>query len=254
MSSVESIDVEKVRKYNEELKGLREQSSRLVVQIEMSSNELKTLCAELSAELGIEVNETNIEEVYESELSKLNMALNTGTAVLEKIKNDTSGVTVGGAVQPQHVASQQRVAVASNPVQQTVGSAMVQAQPQMQTAQQVMQTPQQQIQTQPAASQPQVQPQIQTPPMMGQQVQQMQTAQSVAQTQQSSTGTMFMPTMPVFVSNGTPSNNAGNSNNSHNSQPSFFGAASPIGGVNNMGDIMQQMLKESSSDAQMLDF
>lgn len=79
----------------------------------------------------------------------------------------------------------------------------------------------------------------------------MQTAQPVAQTQQSSTGTMFMPTMPGFVSNGTPSNNAGNSNNN---QPSFFGAASPIGGVNNMGDIMQQMLKESSSDAQMLDF
>lgn len=239
MSSVESIDVEKVRKYNEELKGLREQSSRLGVQIEMSSNELKTLCAELSTELGIEVNETNIEEVYESELSKLNMALNTGTAVLEKIKNDTSGVTVGGAVQSQQVASQQRVAVASNPVQQTVGSVMVQVQPQIQTAQQVMQTPQ---------------PQIQTQPMMAQQVQQMQTAQSVAQTQQSSTGTMFMPTMPGFVSNGTPSNNAGNSNNSHNSQPSFFGAASPIGGVNNMGDIMQQMLKESSSDAQMLDF
>lgn len=95
---VQGVDIEQVKQYNSQLKGYKEQASRITAQIDYSKAELTNLCNELTAELGKQVTPENIEEVYNEFMSNLKSTLDTGTTILAQIANDG---------QTQSVASQQ---------------------------------------------------------------------------------------------------------------------------------------------------
>lgn len=85
---VQGVDIEQVKKYNSQLKGYKEQASRITAQIDYSKAELTNLCNELTAELGKQVTPENIEEVYNEFMSNLKSTLDTGTTILTQIAND----------------------------------------------------------------------------------------------------------------------------------------------------------------------
>lgn len=134
---VQGVDIEQVKKYNSQLKGYKEQASRITAQIDYSKAELTNLCNELTAELGKQVTPENIEEVYNEFMSNLKSTLDTGTTILTQIAND-------GQTQPASQVAPQ--------VTNTVGA--------MPTFQQAQQS------ATPVA--PQINPQVAPQPTMGQ--------------------------------------------------------------------------------------
>lgn len=134
---VQGVDIEQVKKYNSQLKGYKEQASRITAQIDYSKAELTNLCNELTAELGKQVTPENIEEVYNEFMSNLKSTLDTGTTILTQIAND-------GQAQPASQVAPQ--------VTNTVGA--------MPTFQQAQQS------ATPVA--PQINPQVAPQPTMGQ--------------------------------------------------------------------------------------
>lgn len=127
---VQGVDIEQVKKYNSQLKGYKEQASRITAQIDYSKAELTNLCNELTAELGKQVTPENIEEVYNEFMSNLKSTLDTGTTILTQIAND-------GQTQPASQAAPQVNPQMINPVGVTpVGANSVGAMPTFQQAQQ----------------------------------------------------------------------------------------------------------------------
>lgn len=127
---VQGVDIEQVKKYNSQLKGYKEQASRITAQIDYSKAELTNLCNELTAELGKQVTPENIEEVYNEFMSNLKSTLDTGTTILTQIAND-------GQAQPASQVAPQVNPQMINPVGATpVGANSVGAMPTFQQAQQ----------------------------------------------------------------------------------------------------------------------
>lgn len=136
---VQGVDIEQVKKYNSQLKGYKEQASRITAQIDYSKAELTNLCNELTAELGKQVTPENIEEVYNEFMSNLKSTLDTGTTILTQIANDGQAQPASQVV-PQAVPQVNPQMV--NPVGATpVGANTVGAMPTFQQAQQSV-TPQ----------------------------------------------------------------------------------------------------------------
>lgn len=138
---VQGVDIEQVKKYNSQLKGYKEQASRITAQIDYSKAELTNLCNELTAELGKQVTPENIEEVYNEFMSNLKSTLDTGTTILTQIANDG-----------QTQATPQVTPQVNSQITNTVG-----AMPTFQQAQQA---------ATPVA--PQINPQVAPQPTMGQ--------------------------------------------------------------------------------------
>lgn len=130
---VQGVDIEQVKKYNSQLKGYKEQASRITAQIDYSKAELTNLCNELTAELGKQVTPENIEEVYNEFMSNLKSTLDTGTTILTQIAND-------GQTQPASQVAPQvtpQAAPQVNPQMiNPVGATPVGAMPTFQQAQQ----------------------------------------------------------------------------------------------------------------------
>lgn len=131
---VQGVDIEQVKQYNSQLKGYKEQASRITAQIDYSKAELTNLCNELTAELGKQVTPENIEEVYNEFMSNLKSTLDTGTTILTQIAND-------GQAQP--VTPQQPIGnpvgangVGATPVGNPLGANTVGTAPTFQQAQQ----------------------------------------------------------------------------------------------------------------------
>ena len=87
------INIESVKQYNASLKQYKDASAKLTAEIEFNERELKTLCEQLTRELGVEVTVENIDKIYEEQVQKINQALETGTAILSKIEQEASGAT-----------------------------------------------------------------------------------------------------------------------------------------------------------------
>lgn len=111
------INIEEVKKYNDSIKYYKDQSARLSVEIEMNEKELKQLCEQLTAELGVEVTPDNIEQVYNEQVQKINQTLTTGNAVLEKIKTESQQVKAA----PVNVQAQTPVQTPVQPSMQSAG-------------------------------------------------------------------------------------------------------------------------------------
>lgn len=133
---LQGIDLGQVRQYNSALKTYKDQSASLNAEIEYTNNEIDSLCAQLTQELGIQVTRDNIEQVYNDEVAKINSTLQSGNAVLAKIASEeqnrannnivgnTSGAggNVGATAATTNIPTPQ---VVNTPVQQntaTVGN------------------------------------------------------------------------------------------------------------------------------------
>lgn len=119
---LQGIDLSQVRQYNSTLKTYKDQSASLNAEIEYTNNEIDSLCAQLTQELGIQVTRDNIEQVYKDEVAKINSALQSGNAVLAKIASEeqnransnTVGSTSGAAPQMTNTPVQQNTAPVGN--------------------------------------------------------------------------------------------------------------------------------------------
>lgn len=92
---LQGIDLNSIRQYNTTLKSYKEKAANLNAQIEYANNELVSLCNELSAELGKEVNVTNVEQIYREQVEKINSTLQSGNTVLAKIASEESALQAG---------------------------------------------------------------------------------------------------------------------------------------------------------------
>lgn len=92
---LQGIDMNQIRQYNQSLKEYREKAASINAQIQFTRQEMEKICAELTAELGTEVNEGNIEQIYAEQLDKINTTLNAGTAVLQKIAREEQTMQSG---------------------------------------------------------------------------------------------------------------------------------------------------------------
>lgn len=119
---LQGIDLSQVRQYNSTLKTYKDQSASLNAEIEYTNNEIDSLCAQLTQELGIQVTRDNIEQVYNDEVAKINSTLQSGNAVLAKIASEeqnransnTVGSTSGAAPQMTSTPVQQSTAPVGN--------------------------------------------------------------------------------------------------------------------------------------------
>lgn len=84
----QNINIDEVKQYNASLKQYKEKAAQLNAEIEYTNKEIDELCTELSSELGITVTKDNIEQIYEEQVNKINMALQSGKAVLAKIATE----------------------------------------------------------------------------------------------------------------------------------------------------------------------
>lgn len=113
---LQGIDLSQVRQYNSTLKTYKDQSASLNAEIEYTNNEIDSLCAQLTQELGIQVTRDNIKQVYNDEVAKINSTLQSGNAVLAKIASEEQNRANGNTVGSTSGAAPQ---MASTPVQQS---------------------------------------------------------------------------------------------------------------------------------------
>ncbi len=111
---LQGIDLSQVRQYNSTLKTYKDQSASLNAEIEYTNNEIDSLCAQLTQELGIQVTRDNIEQVYNDEVAKINSTLQSGNAVLAKIASEEQNRANSNTVGSTSGAPQ----MVSTPVQQ----------------------------------------------------------------------------------------------------------------------------------------
>lgn len=113
---LQGIDLSQVRQYNSTLKTYKDQSASLNAEIEYTNNEIDSLCAQLTQELGIQVTRDNIVQVYNDEVAKINSTLQSGNAVLAKIASEEQNRANSNTVGSTSGAAPQ---MASTPVQQS---------------------------------------------------------------------------------------------------------------------------------------
>lgn len=90
---IANVNIEEVKKFNGALKQYKDRAVQVNTEIEFLNKEVQALCAELSAELGIEVNMSNIEQICEEQAAKINAALESGSVVLSKIASEEANVS-----------------------------------------------------------------------------------------------------------------------------------------------------------------
>ena len=104
---LQGVDLNQVKQFNASLKQYKDKAASLNAEIEYTNKEIDALCAELTAELGIQVTRDNIQQVYDEQVSKINSTLQSGNAVLAKIANE------------EQAAQSQTVAQTQAPIAQT---------------------------------------------------------------------------------------------------------------------------------------
>ncbi len=90
MSNLPKLDIERIKRYNDNLKREVARSAQLKAELEFNTNELNRLCQELSDDLGIEVNEQNIELVYTELVKKIENNLQVGEEMLDRVKEQSN--------------------------------------------------------------------------------------------------------------------------------------------------------------------
>ena len=118
---MQDINIEEIKQYNNNLKQQRDKAATLKAQIEYATNELNTLCKELSAELGKEVTVDNVAQIYDEEVTKIQSTLTAGNAVLAKIAGEEAKVQQPTTpVQPVYTGAVQTAPITQAPVEQSV--------------------------------------------------------------------------------------------------------------------------------------
>ena len=97
------VNIEDVKRYNQELKKYQNQASQIKAGIEFNTKELERLCRELSAELGVTVTPENIDQIRAERIAKIENTLKVGNEILQRIKNEEAQANspMPSAPQPQ---------------------------------------------------------------------------------------------------------------------------------------------------------
>ena len=85
---MDKIDIQRIRKYNEELTEQKRKASDIKARLEFNRGELDRLCKELTEELGVEVTPDNIEIVYKQALEKVSSTLEVGEEILNRLRGE----------------------------------------------------------------------------------------------------------------------------------------------------------------------
>lgn len=102
---MQGINMAEVEQYNKQLKAYKEKYANLKAELGFLQKEVLSACEELSADLGTNVTPDNIEQVYMSQMRKLETTLNSGNMILKRIMeeeqrvlnkgNENGGVAMG---------------------------------------------------------------------------------------------------------------------------------------------------------------
>ena len=196
-----SVDIQRVRNFNNELKGYKEKASKNEAEIEFNNREIKRICEELTVEMGMDVNPDNIADISKARMEKIINTLTAGEAIIERIRQEEA------AEGNESLAGQQQV---KPQMQQQVQPQMTQAQPQVQQVQPQVQQVQPQVQ--------QVQPQVQqVQPQMQQQAQ-----PQVQQQAQPFSGTSGMGGFPTFSVGNKPQSEGSDTSNKIDDYDGFW--------------------------------
>lgn len=95
---VEGINLEDVKKYNASLKVYQEKAAQTVAGIDYNTRELTRLCAELTAEIGVQVTPENVAQIRNERVQSIQNKLSVGNDILNRIR--TSEEQANGASQP----------------------------------------------------------------------------------------------------------------------------------------------------------
>lgn len=85
---LEGVNIEEIKQYNQNLRAHTERASKLRAEIEFNNAELARACAELTAELGIQVTLDNIESIYAERVSSINSTLQSGMEILRRVAEE----------------------------------------------------------------------------------------------------------------------------------------------------------------------
>lgn len=80
-----TLSTDDVRKYNNRLKEIQTKYNQLQIQLNYQQQELDKRCRELSGELGEDVNPSNVKNIYEREMTKIQADMEFGEKVLDDI-------------------------------------------------------------------------------------------------------------------------------------------------------------------------
>ena len=83
-----SIDIQRVKAFNSELKRYNEKAATNTAEIEFNNREIQRICSELSTELGISITPDNAEQIYKERVEKTENTLKAGEAILARIKEE----------------------------------------------------------------------------------------------------------------------------------------------------------------------
>lgn len=91
------INLERIKKYNENLKMYNEKAAQLRIELNYAINELNKLCKELSDTLRIEVTPSNIEEIYKQYVQKVEETLKIGEEIIARIQAEEQQLLGNGS-------------------------------------------------------------------------------------------------------------------------------------------------------------
>lgn len=113
---MQGINMAEVEQYNKQLKAYKEKYANLKAELGFLQKEVLSACEELSADLGTNVTPDNIEQVYMSQMRKLETTLNSGNMILKRIMeeeqrvlnkgNENGGVAMGHTAMGQPAMGQ----------------------------------------------------------------------------------------------------------------------------------------------------
>ena len=87
---IQGINVEEIKKYNNMLREYKEKASKIKAEMEFNKAEINRMCAELTVELGMQVTEDNLVQVYNERVEKINSTLENGKEILRQIALSSS--------------------------------------------------------------------------------------------------------------------------------------------------------------------
>lgn len=84
-----AVDINQVKQYNATLRQYKDQAAKIQAEIGFNRKELESICAELTAELGVSVTPENIEQIYNERVAKIQSTLASGNEILNRIKQES---------------------------------------------------------------------------------------------------------------------------------------------------------------------
>lgn len=89
------VDIARIKQYNSRVAEGKQKVAQVRAEIQVTKREIERLCKELTNELGVEVNEQNIEQIYNEHVANIMRQVENGEQILNRI-DDASASYVAG--------------------------------------------------------------------------------------------------------------------------------------------------------------